>query len=862
MCTCGLLACAPAQAQRLPTTVIPEHYDLAFDVDLKRARFGGVETIRVRLAEPTRRIVLHALDVQFQEVTVTAGGLSQRARVTMHEPSQTAALTLPRDAPAGTADIHIRYTGTLNASLRGFYLSEAKGRRYAVTQLESTDARRAFPSFDEPAFKATFSLQLTIDEGDTAISNGRVLSDEPGPGRGRHTVTFSRTPKMSSYLVAMAVGDFKCIAGESEKIPLRVCAVAGSEHLGRIALDATKWMLPYFNRYYSIRYPFDKLDMVAIPDFAAGAMENTAAIFYREADLLAEGRTASVSNVKRIWSVIAHELAHQWFGNLVTMGWWDDLWLNEGFATWMEKRSLAEAKPEWKMAVDAAADTQAAMNLDALASTRAIHAAVETPDEIEASFDTIAYEKGAAVMRMIEGFVGPDAFRRGVNAYLERFAYGNATSRDFWTIMAAATGRPVDRILPTFVNQPGVPLVQADLACEGGRPQANLSVDRFFTDPAMARRAPGIPQWQVPICSKIAGAQETSCRIVTEARERLDLGSPSCVPWTYLNAGAHGYFRTAYPPAMLRALAPALSSLTDAERLMLAGDEWALVRANRHTIADYLSLASGFAREPTSGVLREVTERLTFVHTYLADDASRPGVERFIRSLLAPQYAELGNAPAPDDTDDRRTRRAIVIETLGGAANDDAVATAARTALDRLLAGGAELDPTTADALVAVAARQGDTALWERLVAASKAAAAPAERYRYLHALAGFGDAQLIDRGLNLALTDELRSQDTPGYIGRFLTNPAARERAWAFIKQQWPALKPKIVITQGDVRLVQSLGAFCDAASRDEIRTFVGKQKLPAAVHALDQTIERIDDCMALKAEQARALQSWLEQQ
>jgi aminopeptidase N len=861
-CVLFLLACGAANAQRLPATVLPEHYDLAFDVDLAAARFAGTETIQVRLSEPSRRIVLHALDIQFQDVTITSGGVEQKAGVTLDRQTQTAALTVARTVAAGPAQIHVRYRGILNDQLRGFYLSRANGRNYAVTQFESTDARRAFPCFDEPAYKATFSVTLTIDERDTAIANGRLISDTPGPRPGRHTLTFSETPKMSSYLVAMAVGDFQCLAAATEGVPIRICATPDKTALGQIALDAAQHILAFYNQYYSIKYAFQKLDVVAVPDFAAGAMENTAAIFYREVDLLADSKTASVANVQRIWSVLAHEMAHQWFGDLVTMRWWDDLWLNEGFATWMEKRPLAAARPEWKMEVEEALDTQTAMNLDSLASTRAIHSPVETPDEIEGSFDAIAYEKGASVMRMIEGYLGADTFRKGVNAYLEHHAYGNATSEDFWTAMTAASGKPIDRILPTFVNYPGVPVIDVALRCDGAGTQLTLTNDRFFTDAAMATLARGPSSWQIPVCIKTSHQRTASCQVVTGRAPALALGSASCEPWAFVNAGAHGYFRTAYSPAMLTAIAPDITtSLTEPERLTLIGDEWALVRAGRHSLADYLTLASGFGQERASGVFGEVGARLTFIHDYLTSDRSRPAYERFVQSLLRPLFEELTISGAVTEDDDRRALRGKVIATLDHAGNDSAVSGQARSALDASLSGGPPLDASAANVIVTVAARRGDAALWDRLAAASKAATSPAERYRFLYGLPAFEDPALIDRGLNFSLTADLRSQDTPGFLSGFLGNPIARPRAWTFVKQHWTELAPKITIALGDVRLVDALGSFCDATSRDDIKVFFAAHKLPAASRALDQTIERINNCISIREKETPAVTAWLAQ-
>ena len=855
LCLTALLAALPASAQRLPTIVTPDHYDLAFVVDLTHERFEGTETIRVQVAEPTPRVVLNAVDLQFREVTIGAGAAAQDATVTLDEANQTATLTVPKPLAKGATEIHARFSGILNSQLRGFYISKTKLRKYAVTQFESTDARRAFPCFDEPAFKATFAVTLTVDRGDTAISNGKVLSDVPGPAITQHTITFSTTPKMSSYLVAMAVGDFKCLDGAADNIPIRICATPDKRDLGRVALESAQQILQFYDSYYSIKYPFGKLDVVAVPDFAAGAMENTGAIFYRETDLLAEAKSASVDTRKKIASILAHEMAHQWFGDLVTMQWWDDIWLNEGFATWMANKPLAAAHPKWNVDVDEAQENQTALALDSLKSTRPIHSDVTTPAQIDEAFDAIAYQKGAAVLRMVESYVGAETFKRGINVYLQAHAYGNATSEDFSKSIAATSGKPVERILPTFVNQPGVPLLDVSIACANNQTAVTLKQQRFFVDASHTEGG----RWQIPICVKVPGRATATCEVMTEESLTLNIAG-ACAPWVFANAGAHGYYRTAYPSEVLKAMAPRVETdLTAPERLSLLDDEWALVRAERHGVSDYLTLASGHAREHNSGVLEEVARRLGFVHDYLTSDATRTRFETFTRALLRPLFDEIGFTSAPSDTDDRRSLRATVIASLGIVGRDPDVVAKARAALDRALSGSAPLEPTQAGAIVTTAAIHGDAALFDALAAAAEKAAGPEEHYRYLYALGDFREPALIDRGLKLALTPQLRSQDTTLYLGHFFGNPEARSRALSFVTGNWAALEPKVTIFGGDTNLIRSMSAFCDAGSRDQIRSFFAEHKLPAAARTLEQTLEQITNCIGLREKQTPAVGAWL---
>jgi aminopeptidase N len=382
-----------------------------------------------------------------------------------------------------------------------------------------------FPCFDEPALKATFDVAVTAQAGDMVVSNGRVVSDTPGPGSSQHTVRFATTPRLPTYLVAIAVGDFVCIEGRADTTPVRVCATPERAQLMGFALEAATRALPYFNRYYGIPYPFDKLDVVARPDFAAGAMENAAAIFYRESLLLVDERSSAPTALRGVANVMAHEIAHQWFGDLVTMRWWDDIWLNEGFATWAANKAL-EGWRGWQMAQDNAGELWYAMGADQLASAHAIRTHAENPAEIEESFDLgITYNKSASVLRMVEHYLGEEVFRAGVHAYLTAHAYGNATAEDFWGTLASTSGKPVDRIMASFVDQSGVPLVSIAGRCDGGHTQLTIDQERFVLGTDAPRTADRT--WVIPVCLKRPG-EEMSCVLIDKPSQAVNL--PDCAP--------------------------------------------------------------------------------------------------------------------------------------------------------------------------------------------------------------------------------------------------------------------------------------------------------------------------------------------
>jgi aminopeptidase N len=846
-----------AEAQRLPASVVPEAYTLKFTPDLERATFAADATIDVRLLEPTTSIVLHAAELDIARASITVSGADSPVSVALDAGKELATLALSRQVPAGPATLHFTYTGQLNDKLRGFYLSTANNRRYAVTQLQATDARRAFPSFDEPAMKATFDVTLVVDQRDTAISNGALVSDAPGPTAGKHTLKFARTPKMSPYLVAMLVGDFACRSGAADGIPIRICSTPDKLPLTGFALEAAEQQLAFYNRYFGIKYPFAKLDIVGIPDFAAGAMENTAAITFREEYLLADPATATVGARKEIAGIISHEIAHMWFGDLVTMAWWDDVWLNEGFATWLANKPLAEWKPEWQVELDDVRATQAALSLDSLQSTRPLHSAVSTPEEINEIFDAIAYQKGAAVVRMLERYVGEEPFRRGVSEYLKKYSYRNATSKDFAAEIARASSLPIAEIMASFVDLPGAPLLKVSSSCSGAATVARIEQSRFYFDPAVP--SPTATPWRLPVCFKRAGSTERVCETLTALKSDVTLPG-SCSPWVLANEGASGYYRVAYDERALATLrTTAASSLTSAEQLSLLEDEWALVRNGIRPAGDYLGLASALASDRGAAIMETIASRVNFVGRYLTPAGSREAFNRWINEAFGPLGAELGWSPRPDDSEDRRTLRATVLYLLGYTGRDARTIADARALADRYLANPAGIDPDLATTALGLAALSNDPALYDRYRAKLAPGTDLQAYYRYLDALTFFNEPALVDRTLELTLTAELRSQDVPTVILGLTARPESRERAWRFVTTRWKDYTEKLGVFQGMPRLVAASAAFCTLEAKQDVEAFFKSHPVPAAERTLRQVLETIDNCAGVRARQQDRLAAWL---
>jgi len=855
-----VLTVSPTFAQRLPEVARPDNYKLTFTPDLKRATFEGDETISLHMLKPTSQITLNAVDIDFHEVSISSGGATQKGKVTPDKEKEMVVLSVEKPLSPGPATMHVTYSGILGSEMRGLYLGkDDQGREYAASQFEATDARRAFPSFDEPDYKATFDFTAVADNGQVAISNQKIVSDTAGPGD-KHTVRFATTARMSSYLGALIIGNFEYIEGEADGIPIRIYSTPGKKEMGKFALEVAREVLKNYDNYFGIKYPYGKLDLVGLPDFSAGAMENTGCITFREAALLVDEKQGSVDQKKEIAGIIAHEMAHQWFGDLVTMKWWDDVWLNEGFATWMSAKPVERFKPEWHADLDDVSGTTGTLNVDSLANTRPVHQAAETPAQILELFDGIAYGKAASVLRMLEAYLGEDTFRAGVNTYLRQHQDANATAGDFWQAQAQTSKKPVDKIMPTWINQAGVPIIAVKAQCSGNSTSVAVTQRRFYYDRSKFAEA-NDQLWQIPLCLKgsASGNRAPKCELLTTKEETFTL--PGCSNWVLVNAGATGYYRVGYQPDAVRALAnDAEAKLTPAERIALQADIWASVRVGREPVGDYLAFAQGLQSDRNRAVLEDVLWRLGFIGQYLVSDSDREAYRAWLRQFLTPAMKELGWEPRPGESDETKILRARLFSALGYDARDPEALAQARRIADKALADPSSVDRELATGALALAALNGNAAFYDKLMAAVKTQKSPEEYYMYLLTLPRFTDPKLLQKTLEYSISPDVRSQDVLRLVTDALANPDGQQLAWDFIRQHWTELE-KAGGPFASAQVVGETSDFCDTGLRDQVTEFFTAHKFAAAERTYRQSIERINNCVDLKSQQASQLASWLGQ-
>ena len=849
---------------RLAPDVVPRRYDLRLEVDPEAGDdYRGEVEIELELGSARRAIELHAAELRVAKARIATADGSRPARVSAQPRTETITLAFAKPIGPGPATLVLSFSGKLRGNLRGLYRASAPGHRYAFSQLEAADARRFFPCFDEPAMKARFRISVTTRAAATVLSNAPIEREEKHAG-GRKTVHFAETPPLSTYLVALAVGALEpSIATRCGPTEIRVWHVPGKGALTGFALEAARECLARLERWFDIPYPYAKLDLVAVPDFEAGAMENAGAVFFRENLLLLDAKTATIAEKKRAAEVICHELAHMWYGDLVTMAWWDDLWLNESFATWMAFHIVDDWRPEWKMWLDFQHHRAAALRLDALKNTHPIHCEVRTPSEATENFDLITYEKGASVVRMIERYLGPKTFQDGVRAYVERHREANATAADLWRALAEAAGEPVDPIVRGWIEQDGFPVLTLRRARQAGRTTLALRQDRFSDDPRRPFRAASAKRWAIPWVGRVADARgrvRVVRQVITTATAKSDLGAGE-TRFVYGNADEGGFFRVLHDPASLAGILDNLPLLGAVERMGLVENQWALVRAGRAGIESFLDLADAFGDEPEADVLLALRAPIAFLEDRLAPVAGADVPERvrdWVASRFGPAFLELGWDASPDEADDRRLRRAALISLLGEVAEWPPVLVAAAERFERYLDAREAIEANLADPVVLLAARSGDAARFAAVEQALERAATPQERRRFLFALAEFRETRLIDRTLALCLTDRVPTQDMAFVLVRLLGNRAARERAWSFVQKRWSRLARRMPPMLAS-RLVEATPAL-GPKHRRGVAAFFRSHPLPTGTRALEQALERFDLDARFTKGAAKGFVRWLD--
>lgn len=826
---------------RLPRHILPERYTLTLRPDLESFTFQGEEIIQVVVAKADKQVTLHARDLE----VVTAEFVHAKhgvwtSKISYNQKAETVTLTFPKALPKGKGKLKLVFRGILNDKLRGYYKStyeyNGETKHLATTQFEATDARRAFPCFDEPNIKAVFDVTLIVPTAHEAISNtlpALVREHEAG----FKAVRFSPTPKMSTYLLAFISGDLEHIDKKTKNgILVRVFTTKGKSAQAKFSLDVAVKVLDFFQKYFEVKYPLPVLDLIAIPDFSSAAMENWGAVTFRELALLIDEEHSSLATKQYVAIVVAHELAHQWFGNLVTMDWWTHLWLNEGFASYIEYLAVDHLYPEWNMwAQFMALDFSAGMDKDQLKNTHPIEVEVHHPDDIDEIFDDISYRKGSSVIRMLAEYLGAEDFRKGLSHYLKRHAYKNATTADLWKSFEKVSGKPISKLMSVWTQTPGFPL----LGAKAGEQGVVVSQERFFVHPGAKNTS---QLWPVPVHYS-TGAKKTS--VVLLNKKTTTLKDVATEPFLKLNAGATGFYRVAYDEFLREKLAEGLASgaFSVVDRWQLVNDAWTLALAGKTTTRAALELSFSLTAEAEYNVLAEVLSGLLRLGDFYGQEKWMPAYRQAVRALVAPLVQKLGFVPRANESENDILLRPLVLLVAGTYGDEDVVARALKL-FTQSVRKGSEAIPADLRAVVyRLVAHAGGLPELQYFKQLYIRAQSQEEQTRITRAMCAFSKPEIVKKALEFSHSSAVRSQDAWRFVSYATHNPTAHGTVLKFVKDNWAWYMDRYGSGGHALsRVVQAFSGVFEEKTYRDVREFFQKRPVPGAERTVQQVLEQIE--------------------
>jgi cytosol alanyl aminopeptidase len=852
---------------RLPNTVAPTSYRVELTLDPSKPTFSGSIAIQAEIKQPVDTIWLNATHLQVQEASLQLSG-DKTVATAEHQGDDFLALHFPHSIPTGPAEINIRYTGNVRQQdTSGIFHMLDNGNHYLFTQFEQTDARAAFPCFDEPSYKVPWQLILNIPQQNTAVSNTPPQTQRTDGNRVIYT--FQQTKPLPSYLVAFGVGPFDYVpAGTAGKnhIPVRIVTPKGHANEAKYASEITATILTRLEDYFGIPYPYEKSDQLSVPiTFGFGAMENAGLVTYAQTIILADPQRDTLTRQREYASVAAHELAHQWFGDLVTTAWWNDIWLNEAFATWMEQKTLAEWKPEWETRVDDVDSKLRAEGADSLVSARKIRQEIQSKDDISNAFDSITYDKGAAVIGMFENWIGAEDFRKGVHTYLQQYSFKNATAPEFLDAITTATDKKVAEPFNTFLNQPGVPLLSVKLECSN-TPTLHIEQKRYLP---LGSPGSGSQLWGVPVCVRYGTGDTgaTACTLITQPSMEWRLEQAhGCPAWVQANNNAVGYYRVNYENGLLAALihGDVLQRLDAPERADFMGNATALTHDAILPAADALSIVDTFHNDPEHDVVVSALELALDPLEHLVPPDLEPNYQRFLLKNFQPRAHQLGWVPKPGEDDNARLLRPRLLRPVATYAGDQELAGQAQELAGKWFQDHKSIDPSMVTSVLGTAAFYGDKTLFNRFLDELKKTQDRQERARILDAMARFRDPAAIEAGMQAVLSGDIPFMEGLGLLFSGQLFESTRKMSFEFLKTHYDEVVAKRP-TGGGFDFGSELPAvgvfFCDPQSKAELQTFLGPKigQFTGGPRILEQTLEGIDVCIANKAAQQPSVIAFL---